>query len=140
MNADELAIQATLDKYLIQFQTTGIQYLPYVATAVDPYGQQVKTFGTPVTVIGRAILRPTPEKVTVIGNDEQYDVAFLFCRAELLRKFSAAEEGKWMESSGRMTWWDRTFKIEHCRPTGQVGLYFLLFVALANSLQGERDS
>jgi hypothetical protein len=139
MIGNEATIQAEVDRKITRFRTTPIQYYPFVSGTPDIYGQQTKTFGTPVTLTGRAILRPTPEKLSVIGNDEQFEVAFLFARAEMLRKFPSADEGEWILSSGRLAWWSRTYKIEHVRPTGQVGEHFMLVVALANSLQGERD-
>lgn len=140
MKITETAVQAKVDRIIALYKTTTIWYHPFLLGTPDVYLQQTKTFGTSVTLVGRAILRPTPETLSVIGNDEQFEVAFLFSRAEMLRKFPSAAEGKWIVSSGRMEWWSRMFKIEHIRPTGQVGEHFQLLVALANSLQGERDS
>lgn len=140
MNASEAAIQNKIDETITRFKTTEIRYFPYESGTIDIFRQRTKSFSAYISLIGRAILRPTPEKVTVIGNDEQYDVAFLFSRLEMLRKFPAAEEGKWIVSSGKMWWWDREYKIEHVRPTGQTGLTFSMIVVLANSYQGKRDS
>lgn len=139
MNPSETSVQKAVDIYLTKFRTSEILYYPFVAGIPDEFMQQTKTFGPPISLIGRAVLRPTPEKLTVIGNDEQYDVAFLFSRLEMLRKFPLAEEGEWILSSGQFNWWNRRFKIEKVRPTAQTGQTFSLVAAMANSLQGARD-
>ncbi len=132
-------IEATVDSLLLKFQTSPIQMFPYTSGVLDIYKQRTKTFGTPVTVVGRAILRPTPEQLSVIGNAEEYDIAFLFARPEMIRKFPAADEGQWIDVKDEMEWYGRRFKIEKAAPTGQVGDTFLLMVILAQNLPGERD-
>jgi len=137
--AQEIRIEAYVDKILRRYRTTAITYLPYTSGALDVYKQRTRTYGTAVDLVGRAILQPTPEKLTVIGNDEQYDIAFLFSRTEMEAKFPALSEGEWMEVTGEMTWWNRRYRIVKVAPTGQVGERFLLVVVLANTIQGARD-
>ncbi len=132
--------QLVVDKYITAYRTTPIQYFPYVTGAVDRFGQRDKTFGTPTTLIGRAIHRPTPEMMTVIGQGEVYEIAFLFSRLEMLRKFPDAVEGEWVDASGQMEWRDRRYKIEKVAPTGQVGETFSQVIVLAHSILGKRDS
>lgn len=139
MNASEEAVQKAVDARITRFKTTEIRYYPFEEGVPDIFRQQTKAFGDYTSLIGRAILRPTPEKLTVIGNGEEFDVAFLFSRLEMLRKFPAAAEGLWMKSSGQMWWWNRDYKVEHVRPTGQVGETFSLMVVLANTYEGRRD-
>jgi hypothetical protein len=140
MQFTEDNIQKIVDQYITRFRTTPIQYLAYVAGAVDRYRQRDKTFAAPSPdLIGRAIHKPTPEKVTVIGQGEVYEIAFLFSRLEMLRKFPSATEGEWIQPEGRMTWRSRTYKIEKVKPSGQTGETFSLVIVLANSILGNRD-
>lgn len=135
----ELAIEAKIDAVIRKYRTTDIVYYPYSTGSLDIYKQRTKTFGTGVTLVGRAILNPTKESVSIIGNNEEYDIAFLFSRLELVSKFPTATEGEWIAVEGEIEWWDRRFRIVKVHPSGQIGERFLLTVALANSIPGERD-
>ncbi len=135
----EAQIQTKVDQVITQHRTTAINYYAYVEGITDIYKQRTKTFAAPVELIGRAILNPTQEKLTVIGSGERYDIAFLFSRLEMIRKFPSADEGEWLDVSGEFTWWDRRYKISRVAPTGQVGLDFSLLVALGMTIQGQRD-
>ena len=135
----EQKIEAYVDKIITRYKTTDIYYYPYVTGAVDTYKQRTKTFGDPVTLVGRAILSPTKEQITVIGNEESYDIAFLFSRTEMQRKFPSLSEGEWLDVDGEMSWFNRRYRIIQVHPTGQVGVNFLLVVVLANSVPGARD-
>jgi len=140
MPLTEDAIEAKIDSVLTKYQNLApIQYYPYATGSTDIYKQRTKTFGTPVTVIGRAINRPTKEMVTVIGDGEVFDMAFLFSRLELVRKFPAATEGEWMDTYGQMGWNSRRFKIEAARPTAQVATKYLMMVILATTIEGQRN-
>lgn len=137
----EAKVQTVVDHYITKFRTTPIQYLAYAPGVVDKFRQRDKTFVAPSPdLTGRAIHRPTPEKVTVIGQGEVYDIAFLFSRLEMVRRFPAADDGEWIQAEGRMVWRNRTYKIEKVKPSGQVGLTFSLVVVLANSILGDRDA
>jgi hypothetical protein len=140
MGITEASAQAAVDRYVSQFRATEIQYIPYTSGIVDRYKQRDKTFGTPVTVVGRAIHNPTEESITAIGQGEVYDIAFLFSRLEMLRKFPGVADGEWIQAEGRMAWRNRTYKIQKVQPSGQVGETFSLVVVLATSILGERDS
>jgi hypothetical protein len=140
MSSQESAIDARLDELLTnEFRSTAIVYHPYVSDTVDIYKQRTKTFGTPVTIRGRAIHRPTPEQISVIGNGERYEVAFLFSRRELIRRFPSAADGEWVSTDGEVAWFNRRYKIEKVQATGQVSTHFLMVVVLANTIQGHRD-
>lgn len=137
----ESKIESKLDRVLTQFRTTSIQYYPYLGvTAADIYKQRVPEFGTAVYVVGRAIHNPTPEIITAIGDGERYDIAFLFSRLEMKRRFPSAAEGDWINTYGKLKWRGREYKIEKVKPTGQVGEKFLLVVVLATTVEGHRDS
>lgn len=133
------AIEAYVDNTITKYRTTDILYYPYSSGATDLYKQRTKSFGTAVTLIGRAIIRPTSEVLTVIGNGEVYDIAFLFSRSEMVRKFPTASEGEWMNVDGEIAWFNRRYKIERVTPTGQVSTTFLLVAVLAMSIPGARD-
>jgi len=135
----EAQIQTKVDQVITAHRTTEINYYGYVDGVMDIYKQRTKTFATPVSLVGRAILNPTSEQLTVIGSGETYNIAFLFSRLEMLRKFPTADEGEWMDVKGQFTWWNRRYKISKVAPTGQVGTSFSLVVALGMTIQGQRD-
>lgn len=135
----EAQILTKVDREITRHKTTEIYYYPYVSGATDIYKQRAKSFGTAVSLTGRAILEPTQETLTVIGDGEEYDIAFLFSRLEMLRKFPTAEEGEWMSAYGQIAWWRRRYKIEKAAPLGQAGIYFAMMVILAKNIQGERN-
>lgn len=140
MQMTEDNVQLAVDRYLTRFRTTAIQYLAYVPGPLDRYKQTDKAFSAPsANLVGRAIHKPTPESVTVIGQGEIYDIAFLFSRLEMIRKFPSAVDGEWIQPEGRMVWRNRTYKIEKVRPSGQVGTTFSLLIVLATSILGDRD-
>ena len=139
MNKTEDGIDRRIDQLLTYFRGSAVRYYPYVTGAVDIYKQRTKTFGTAVTLIGRAIHKPTAEQITVIGNNEKYDVAFLFSRKEMLRKFPGVAEGEWGSVEGEMEWFNRRYKIEKVQVTGQVSSHFLMVVILACTVEGHRD-
>jgi hypothetical protein len=135
----ETKIERLVDINLTRFDSGPILYYPYVSGAVDIYKQRTKSFGAAVSLVGRAILNPTKENVSLIGNEERYDVAFLFSRLEMIRKFPTASEGEWIDVSGEFSWWNRRYKIEKVAPSGQVGATFSLVIALGMTIQGSRD-
>ena len=135
----ETFAESKVDRVLRTYQVSPIQYFPYESGVADVYGQRDESFGTPVTLIGRAILTPTPEQLSMIGNDEKWDIAFLFSRLVLVETFPSEDEGEWLDTSGQMGWNNRRFKIEKVHQTMQVKTKFLGVVVLANSIEGERD-
>lgn len=139
MKLTEANIELLVDKILSKYRQSEIAFTPYVAGAVDPYGQRTKTYGTPVPITGRAILNPTNEQITAIGDGEVYDIAFLFSRLQLVEKFPTSAEGEWLDNYGLATWNNRTFDIVRVAPTGQISTKFLLVAVLANSQEGQRD-
>lgn len=130
----EAQIETKIDTVLTKYQTTQIQYYPYTSGVTDVYKQRDVTFGTPVTVVGRAIINPTEETITDIGAIVDIDVALLFSRLEMLRKFPAAVEGAWMDNAGQVSWNGSRYRIVRTAPSGQVGTKFLLFILLAKDL------
>lgn len=136
----EEGIDRKVDQLLSYFHGTTIIFHPYYHGTADIYKQRTKEFGDPVTMVGRAIHNPTEEQITVIGNGERYDVAFLFSRREIIRKFPTLAEGEWGKGvDGEMAWWDRRYKIEKVQATGQVATHFLMVVVLGTTIQGHRD-
>jgi len=140
MATQEEIIGIAVDKLITKYRTTTIKYYPYVAGSVDTYKQRTKTFGSAVELVGRAIVDPTSEEVTAVGSGESYDIAFLFSRLEMIRKFPLADEGEWMQPDGEMEWrGGRRYRIEKVKPSGQVGVNFTLMIVLANTIRGSRD-
>jgi hypothetical protein len=54
------------------------------------YGQAVPDFDNKVTCTGRVIFNPTMEQLSIIGDMQDVDIAVLFSREELVRKFPLA--------------------------------------------------
>jgi hypothetical protein len=132
--------EAAVDYGIRRCRSSSIEYVPYVPGAVDVYRQKDKVYGVPVPLVGRAIVSPTPELITVIGNNEKWDVAFLFSRVEMVSQFPLADEGEWMDTSGEMTWDGKRFKIGRAAPSGQIGEKFLLFIVLGTTIEGQRGT
>ena len=135
----ETVIGKQVDNIITKYQTSPIVYYPYESDTLDVYKQRTKSFGTGVIVVGRAILNPTKEKLSVIGNEETFDIAFLFSRLQLIAKFPTADEGEWLDVTGELTWFNRRYKIERVAPTGQVGTLFTLTVVLGTTILGARE-
>ncbi len=135
----EIAIQSKVDQVIRRYKTTDITYYPYTSGSVDRYKQRHKTFGSSTILVGRAIHNPTPQQITIIGDGEEYDIAFLFSRTELENKLPGSAEGDWIDVRGEMEWRSRRYKIEQVRPTGQIGLWFHIVAVLAKSIEGQRD-
>jgi len=127
-------IESKVDSLLTLYQNSQIQYYPYSTGTADIYKQRTLSFGTPVTVVGRAIINPTEEQITGIGRLVDIDVAFLFSRLEMVRKFPAAEEGAWMDNSGQLSWNGSRYRIVKVAPSGQVQTKFLIFIALGKDI------
>lgn len=136
----EESVQKVVDTVIRQHRTSSIDYFPYAPGVTDLYNQNAKAFGPPISLVGRAILKPTPEQISVIGNDEQYDIAFLFSKVELKKKFPLADDGEWIDVDGEIEWFNRRFRIEEHQPSGQIGQTFSLLVVMANTIPGRRDS
>lgn len=139
MRLTESNIEAAVDRILSRYRQSEISFLPYSSGTVDQYSQRSKTYGTPVPLIGRAILNPTREQISAIGDGESFDIAFLFSRLQLIEKFPSAPEGEWLNNYGRATWNLRTFDLVRVAPTGQIGTKFLLTVALGKTIEGQRN-
>jgi hypothetical protein len=135
-------IENKVDIVINQYQMSGIKYYPLTSTGTpDIYKQQkAKTFGTAVTLVGRAIHKPAQEMIMAIVNGQTYDIAFLFSRLEMVRKLPAAVEGEWIQEAGEIEWRGRRYKIEKVKPSGQVNDHFALLLVFACTIPGHRDS
>lgn len=137
---DAATIEAKVDATITAHRTTAITYHPYVSGPVDVYKQRTKTYGTDVEdLVGRAIHNPTKEQLTVIGDGESFEIAFLFSRTQMRLRFPAAEEGEWMDTSAEISWRNRRYKIEKAKPTGQVFDNFMMMAVMGKTIQGRRN-
>jgi hypothetical protein len=132
----EAKAQRAVDAVITRYKTSPILHYPYVAQTPDAYGQSRPGFGVATTLVGRAIHRPTKEAITVIGDGEVFEIAFLFSRLEMLRKFPSAPEGEWISSADQLSWQNRRYRILHVRPTGQLGETFSELIVLGETLVG----
>lgn len=135
----EATAQRAVDRVIRKYRTSTINVLKLESAGIpDRFGQSRPTFSAGVSVIGRAIHHPTNEILTVIGDGERYEIAFLFSRLEMLRKFTTLPEGKWITTYDRIVWNGNTYKLEKVQPTGQIGQTFSEVVALGNTAEGDR--
>jgi len=135
----EAQAQRATDRAIRRYRASTISVLKFASAGTpDRFGQSRATFSPGVPVVGRAIHNPTKEQVTVIGDGERYEIAFMFSRLEMLRRFPALPEGKWITTLDKVTWNGNTYKLEKVQPTGQVGTTFSLVVALGSTAEGDR--
>lgn len=137
----EAQIESKIDSVLTQYQMGGIQLYKLLSNGTPDLYQQAstKTFDTAVTLVGRAIHKPTMETITAIGDGRTYDIAFEFSRLEMVRKFPAGVEGEWIGVEDEIEWRSRRYKIEKVKPTVQVNDHFALLLVFACSVPGDRD-
>jgi hypothetical protein len=135
----EAQAQRATDRAIRRYRASVITVLKFASAGTpDRFKQSQATFSTGVPIIGRAIHHPTKEQITVIGDGERYEIAFLFSRLEMLRQFPLLPEGKWVTTYDRISWNGNTYKLEKVQPTGQVGTTFSLVVALGSTAEGDR--
>jgi len=135
----EAQAQRATDRAIRRYRASTISILKLESAGTpDRFGQSRATFSTGVPAIGRAIHNPTKEQITFIGDGERYEIAFLFSRLEMLRRFPALPEGKWITTYDKIAWKGNTYKLEKVQPTGQVGTTFSLVVALGSTAEGDR--
>lgn len=134
----ENTAQLAVDRAIKRYKTSGIEVLTHIPGVPDKFQQSRSTYAPGISVIGRATHSPTAQMISVIGDGERFGVAFLFSRLELIRKFPAGTEGKWISTNDKMSWNGNVYAIAKARPTGQVGETFSEMVILANTPEGER--
>lgn len=140
MSVNAEGARVAVDRALKAYKTSPIKYYSLNTTTLDVYKQATKVFATAVTLTGRAIIRPTSEQVTSIGNGEVYDMAFLISAKEAELKFPGVASGEWVKTSGEMEWNSRRFIIDKVVPSGQVGTLYSMVIVLATSVKGHRDA
>jgi hypothetical protein len=136
----EAQVEVKVARTLSTFNSGNIDYYPYISGETDRFKQRVITYGTAVPLVGRAILSPTEEEISGIGDARMYEVGFLFSRLEMVSKFPLGVEGEWLDGRGQLEWRGRRYKIDKVHPTGQVASKFLIVVVLCSSLKGSRDA
>lgn len=133
----QLAADASIRKY----RTSELRVYRFLSAGTpDRFGQAVPVYDGGTVVIGRAFHDPTQEQVTFIGDGERYGAAFVFSRLQLLKKFPALAEGKWITTYDRITWKGNEYKLDKVQPAGLIGETFSVVVALGNTPEGGRVS
>lgn len=119
---------------------TDMDVLKYTGTTLDQYKQGEPTFEDPVEVRGRGIRRPTKDQLSMIGDAEEVEIAFVFSRLELNEKFPTATEPYWVTNDDRIGFEGKLYRILSTHPTGKVAQTYSMLVAIAETLPGEAES
>lgn len=101
----------------------------------DPYGDGEPAYEAPVALIGRGIRNPTPEQVTVIGNDEHFDIAFLVSYLEMEEKFPGVDQDDWVTTEDAAGFEGNLYNIERVHLSGKVEDYTLV-ILLGRTFEG----
>lgn len=136
---NEARVLARVDKLLGQGPGgfgTDMLLLPFdgLAGSSTPYKDRKPKFKDAVSLVGRAIRNPTKEQISFIGNMAAVEIAFVWSREELRRKFPAAAEGQWITGNDRVTFEGETFRLDIARPSGRYKMHNALFIALGTKL------
>lgn len=117
----------------------GKEILVYLhkTVVVNVYEQAAKAFEEPVSCTGRCILNPTKEEVSVVGNLEGVDIAALFSRLEMVRRFGDAEEQAWLSELDEIEFENKRYRILQVHPTGRVENRCVMVVVLGANMLGE---
>lgn len=120
---------------------TDIDVLKYTTGAVlDQYKQGEPEFADPIEVRGRGIRRPTKDQLSMIGDGEEVEIAFVFSRLELNEKFPAATEPDWITNDDRIGFEGKLYRILSTHPTGKIHLTYSMLVALAETIPGGAEA
>jgi len=106
---------------------------------LDPYKTRRPKFKAPLEVNGRATSNPSEETMSIIGKDEDVDMAFLFSRLELERKFPAVvyPAALWITSKDRIEKDGEVYRIIRVHATGEVKTGCTMVCALGKLLVKE---
>lgn len=139
MSGLEAKIQTQVDNLLsvVQFGEAVKVYKFQSAADNYPYGRGgAIVYSTALDVTGRIITEPTEELLTLIGDGLKWDVALLFSRLELVRKFSAADENEWLSVDDEFEHGGMRYACIKMFPTGRVHTQHSLIVVVCKSKEG----
>jgi len=98
----------------------------------NAYEQKVPVYYRPPTVVvGRVLTEPSEEIITAIGKRVEWDVAILWSRLEMLRKFPSGEENKWINEDDFVYDGDTYYSLTKVFPSGQIKDYRHLVIGAA---------
>ncbi len=137
MNPSEASIQAKVANAISAFGST-IGVRKYSSGPSDLYKHGQPTYAASVNCTGRAIYKPTPEQVSAIGSTEQFDLAVLFSRTELVAKFPLAAERAWIDERDRIVAQGVLYEVTRVHPSGRIKDYEHLVILLCNTIEGRR--
>jgi phage tail tube protein FII len=113
-----------------------IDVLKHAATSADLYQQGAKTFDVAVQVVGRAIRRPTADQLSMVGDQEDIELAVVFARLELMDAFATATENEWIVNDDEIGYEGTRYRILSTHLTARVKDYYSLVVCKCVSLVG----
>lgn len=115
-----------------------IGVVKYAGTVLDQYKQGEPTYAAfAVPTTGRGIRQPNMDQLSMIGDGESVEIAFVWSRLELARRFpSAADPMKSIDTRDRLEFEGKTYRILSTHPTGKSHSVYTMLVVKAASLPG----
>jgi len=101
----------------------------------DPYTEGSSTFDPPVATVGRGIRHPTSEQVSMIGNDEHPEIAFVFSYLELEERFPLLAPQEWIKTDDAIGFEGNLYNVDRVKLSGKFQDYTLV-VVLARTYEG----
>lgn len=138
MPLNEATVHGKVDE-VIDEHGTDIDVLKFATIVPDLYGQGPRTFAAAVSTRGRGIRSPTKDQITVIGDSEEVDIAFVFSRLELERKFPGLEPF-WITNDDEIGFEGRRYRILSTRSTGKAFGKYSMLVAIGAASPGSAET
>jgi len=110
--------------------------LKFSSLTTDQYQQGDPTFNTVVNTTGRGIRQPSADELSVIGDGENVEIAFVWSRLELIDKLSSYPTDKWLDNKDRIQFEGKVYRILSTHLTGKAFDLYSMVVCKAESLVG----
>ncbi len=133
---EQTQIQNEVDDLILGFGDT-VEIYVAKDSVKNNYGQASVSFHEAIPCTGRSILAPTKEDITIIGDLQNVDVAVVFSRLEMLRKFPHRDENRWIDEDDEFKFENERFRITKVYPTGRVKDWDLLLILLGKNISGK---
>ena len=141
---NEASVLNKVDKLLTDHQSLEpIYILKYEGTLPSPktpFTTAVKKYGSPILVVGRAITNPTKELASLFGNLAKLEIAFVWSRLELIKKFPLAAENDWLDSKDIVQYKDNTYDLIQVKPSGHYASFCTLVIGAGKTGRGDKPN
>ena len=136
----ESAVGEEVDALLLAFGKD-ITFHIHGPVVRNAFHQAAPVFPTNVICKGRSIVNVSEQQTSLIGNLQAADVALLFSRAEMLRKFPLKAEGEWLNEEDEFSFESERYKVLKFHPSGRIKDHSSIVILLGKTILGAfRDS